>query len=124
MAVMQKAKENPALAVLFTLGATASATLAIWAGIQQLDVLHVTEAELLLYNSQPHKAASDLKDQLDDQAIVGKCRFLKLEINGLKDAIYVRTRDGADPDHINDLEGDLEDLEDDYDALSCARRLA
>jgi len=100
----------------------------VWAGIGLVDDLHITEAELLIYDLKAHTFASEqfgeLTQQIDNIEVVGKCRWLKSEIRALEDAIYVRKRDKADPDYINDLEGDLKDLERDYTALGCALKLA
>ena len=113
---------------LVTLAALAATFTGAWAGIGLIDDLHTTEAELLLYDLKAHTFASgqfsDLTREIIKIETVGKCRWLKSEIRALDDAIYVRKRDGADPDYINDLEGDLEDLEDDYDVLGCALKLA
>ena len=93
-----------------------------------LDSTHTTEAELLIYDLKAHTFASNqfagLTTEIEKLETVGKCRWLSSEIRALKDGIYVRKRDGADPDYIHDLETDLEDLEDDYDALECAKKLA
>ena len=128
MAVVQKAKENPLLTGLITVASVAVASGAIWGGVGLLDEVHTTEAELLLYDLKAHTFASQqfsaLEQSIEDIAVTSKCRWLKSEVRALEDAIYVRKRDGADPDYINDLEGDLSDLEDDYSALGCAALLA
>ena len=126
--VITKVKENPVVAGFIMLAALAATFTGAWAGIGLIDDLHTTESELLLYDLKAHTFASeqfgDLTEQIGNIEIVGKCRWLKSEIRALEDAIYVRKRDKADPDYINDLEGDLDDLEDDYDALGCALKLA
>lgn len=113
---------------LITLGSVAVASTAVWGGIGLLDSLHITEAELLLYDLKAHTFAanqfSSLEEKLTKIELVSKCRFLKTEINALSDAIYVRIRDGADPDHIHDLEDDLDELQADYNALACQLMLA
>jgi len=126
--VINKAKENPLMAGLLTLGAIAVAVTSIWQGAVLLDKSHTTEAELLIYDLKAHTFASqqfsDLAIELNKLETIGKCRWLSSEIRALKDGIYVRTRDGADPDYLQSLKVDLEELEDDYDALECARKLA
>ena len=111
-----------------SLAAMAAMATGIWEGTALLDRLHVTESELALYDATPHAVAEEAHDDLgrkiDTNATVGKCRWLKSEIRALKDSIYTRTRDGADPDYIHDLEEDLHDLERSYTALGCARLLA
>lgn len=128
MAIVQKAKENPLITTaigIFTLAAGISGT---WAAVGLIDELHTTEAELLLYDLKAHTFATQQFDALGVDILrlenVGKCRWLKSEIRALKDAIYVRERDGADPDYIFDLKGDLDELETDYAALGCQRLLA
>ena len=128
MAVMAKATENPMVTAAITIALLAggvTGAIQMW-GV--LDKTHVTEAELLIYDLKAHTFASAqfsaLETSIEDIALTSKCRWLNSEIRALKDGIYVRRRDGADPDYINDLEGDLEDLEDDYDALGCAQLLA
>ena len=83
---------------------------------------------MLLYDLKAHTFATKQFDALELSIevieITSKCRWLKSQIRALEDSIYVRKRDGADPDYINDLEGDLDDLEDDYAALDCAKKLA
>ena len=128
MTVVQKAKDNPMmtslLAVLALLGAIAGG----WRGIDVIDRVHTTEAELLLYDLKAHTFATQqftaLELSIEEIAATSKCRWLKSQIRALEDSIYVRKRDGADPDYINDLEGDLRDLNTDYNALDCARKLA
>ncbi len=128
MNVVQKAKQNPLGAMAATIVTIAIGAGATWQLIGLADTLHTTDAELLLYDLKAHTFASQqfagVESKLIDLETVGKCRWLKSEIRALKDAIYVRKRDNADPDYINDLENDLEDLEDEYRALSCARKLA
>jgi len=128
MTVITTAKKNPVVATLVTFAAAAAMFTGAWAGIGLVDDLHVTEAELLIYDLKAHTFASQqfkvLTDQLDDIATVGKCRWLKSEIRSLEDAIYVRERDKAGADYINELKKDLKDLNDDYDALGCALKLA
>lgn len=113
---------------LIMLASVAVASTAVWGGVGLLDELHTTEAELLLYDQKAHTFASKqfsaLEDSIKSIAVTSKCRWLKSEIRALEDAIYVRKRDEADPDYINDLEGDLDDLEDDYSVLLCAALLA
>ena len=128
MTVIARAKQNPLATAAITIVAIAAGFVGIWEGVGLADKLHTTEAELLLYDLKAHTCASGQFDALELQIknsdIVSKCRWLKSEIRALKDAIYVRKRDGADADYINDLEGDLEDLEADYSVLACARALA
>ena len=128
MKAVEKARQNPLLATAIIIGSLAGAGTAAWAAVGLIDTLHTTDAELLLYDLKAHTFASGqftgLELQLKEQSIVGKCRWLSSEIRALKDAIYVRKRDAADPDYIYSLEGDLEQLEDDYDALLCALKLA
>ena len=128
MTVIQKAKANPMIATLIIFGTLGTAIVGVTKGVSQVDSLIVTEAELLIYDLKAHTFASqqfsDIDKKLEEIAVVGKCRWLKLQIRSLEDAIYVRKRDGADPDYINDLEGDLDELEDGYRALLCARKLA
>ncbi len=128
MAVLAKVKENPMVTAAITIALLAggvTGAVQMW-GV--LDRTHVTEAELLVYDLKAHTFASQqfaaLELSIEEIALTSKCRWLKSEIRALKDAIYVRRRDGADADHINDLEGDLDELEDDYDALRCAALLA
>jgi len=128
MKITEKAKANPFIAIMLTIGALAGAATATWAGVGLIDKLHVTEAELLIYDLKAHTFASgqfdELKDEIAGAEIVGKCRWLKSEIRALKDAIYVRQRDGGSPDYINLLKTDLEELEGQYAALMCAAKLA
>lgn len=119
-----KAKENPMASMLVTLAATAGLVTGIWEGVGLLDAVHTTEIELAEYDKTPHAVAQDLSKKIDNVSAEGKCRWLKSEIRALKDSIYTRTRDSADPDYINDLKQDLEELEADYTALGCARLLA
>lgn len=128
MKLAERAKANPLAAMASTLVAIAIGAGAIWQGVVLADKTHTTEAELLLYDLKAHTFATaqfaGLEEKLGDIEIIGQCRWLKSEIRALKDAIYVRQRDGADPDYLNDLRNDLDDLEDEYRALVCARKLA
>ena len=135
MTVIAQAKKNPLITVLVTLAAAAATFTGAWAGIGLIDDLHTTEAELLLYDLKAHTFASqqfgDLSLKIDKIETVGKCRWLKSEKRALEDAIYVRERDGAldgnnNPhgDYIRALKQDLKDLQDEYDALKCALKLA
>ncbi len=128
MAVVNKAKQHIVITIAITLAILAggaAGAVQLW-GI--LDRTHITEAELLLYDLKAHTFATkqfdELKLEMAENDIVGKCRWLKSEIRALKDSIYVRKRDDADPDYINDLENDLGDLEDTYTVLTCALKLA
>ncbi len=128
MTVVSKAKQNPLLATAIIIGALAGAGTASWAAVGLVDTLHTTEAELLLYDLKAHTFATkqfdELKDEIASSEIVSKCRWLKSEIRALKDAIFVRQRDGGSPDYINALKTDLGELESQYDALLCAAKLA
>lgn len=128
MTVAKKAKENPLVTGLITIASVAVTSTAVWGGVGLLDELHTTKAELLLYDLKAHTFASnqfgDLSDKLVEIEIIGKCRWLSSEIRALKDAIYVRERDGADPDYINELKMDLADLDRDFTALQCALKMA
>ncbi len=126
--ISEAAKKNPLAAAASTLVAIAIGAVALWQGVVLADRTHTTEAELLLYDLKAHTFASQqfagLEQKLGEIEIIGQCRWLKSEIRALKDAIYVRQRDGADPDYLNDLKNDLDDLQDEYNALNCARKLA
>ncbi len=128
MTIVNKAKENPAVSMLIMIATIAAGGTAVWAGIGLADQLHTTEQELLLYDLKSHTNATlqfnSLKIDIAAADTLSKCRDLRSQIRALTDSIYVRTRDSADPDYINELENQLEDLEDDYDALGCARKLA
>ncbi len=128
MTVVTRARQNPIVATAIVVGALAGAATATWAGVGLIDKLHTTEAELLLYDLKAHTFASQqftgLENALKENAVVSKCRWLSSEIRALKDAIYVRKRDKADPDFINSLEQDLKELEAGYVALLCAVKLA
>lgn len=128
MTVVTKAKQNPLIAVAILIGSLASAGTATWAGVGLVDTLHTTEAELLLYDLKAHTFATNqftaLEQKLEEADTVSKCRWLSSEIRALKDAIYVRRRDGADPDYIRNLEGQLEELTSSYAALLCALKLS
>ncbi len=128
MKVIETAKANPLAAMASTLVALAIGAGAIWQGVVLADKLHTTEAELLIYDLKAHTFATQqfvgLENALKDIEIIGQCRWLLSEIRALKDSIYVRKRDKADPDYINDLENDLDELEDLFRALTCARKLA
>jgi len=128
MTVIMKAKENPLLTGIITLMALAASFTGAWAGIGLVDRLHTTEAELLVYDLKAHTFASnqfsDLKGKLVELEIVGKCRWLLSQIRALEDSIYVRERDGADADYINELKKDLATLNTDFTALLCALKLA
>jgi len=131
MTVATKAKANPILTVAIFVGVLAggvAGAVQIW---NVLDKTHVTEAELLIYHQpfiEAHLLASeharDLSLKIDKIEITGKCRWLLSQIRALEDSIYVRERDGADPDYINELKQDLTDLNRDYTALKCALKLA
>ncbi len=128
MAVVNKAKQHLVITIavaITILAAGAAGAVQLWG---MLDRTHTTEAELLLYDLKAHTFATgqfdELKLEMTENDTVGKCRWLKSEIRALKDSIYVRKRDSADPDYINDLENDLEDLEDTYKVLFCALKLA
>ena len=128
MNVVAKAKQNPLMTALVTIASIAIAVGAIWKGVGLADQLHTTEAELLLYDLKAHTFAtqqfSSLESAIGKIELTSKCRWLNSEIRALKNTIYERTRDGADPDYINELEKDLEDLEDDYASLICGVLLA
>ena len=128
MKLAERAKQNPLGAAAATVVTIAIGVVATWQMIALADKVHTTEAELLLYDLKAHTFATaqfaGLEDKLGELEIIGQCRWLKSEIRALKDAIYVRDRDGADPDYLNDLRNDLDDLEDEYRALICARKLA
>lgn len=128
MRVIETAKKNPLAAMATTLVAIAFGAVAMWQAVLLADKTHTTEAELLLYDLKAHTFATaqfaSLEQELGRIEIIGQCRWLKSEIRALKDGIYVRKRDGADPDYLHDLENDLDDLEDEYKALNCARKLA
>ncbi len=99
----------------------------ITAGVQ-IGRLHTTEAELLIYDLKAHTFATEqftgLEEKIIEADAINKCRWLSTEIRALKDTLYVRKRDAGDPDYIHDLEGQLEELETSYTALSCALKLA
>ncbi len=127
MAVVNKARQHIVVTIAITiaiLAGGAAGAVQLWG---MLDRTHTTEAELLLYDLKAHTFATkqfdELKLEMTENDTVGKCRWLKTEIRALKDSIYVRIRDGADPDYINDLENDLEDLEAAYTVLTCALKL-
>ena len=126
--VAAKAKENPMMTSLLTAVAMIGAAVGVWEGVELADKLHVTEAELIQYDNNPHMHAAaeitELGNKIDTLDDVGQCRWMKSEIRALKDSIYARKRDSADADYIHDLEEDLSDLETDYTALGCARLLA
>ena len=128
MKIVERAKQNPLGATAATLITVAIGIVAVWQAIALADKVHTTEAELLLYDLKAHTFATQqfasLETKLGEIEIIGQCRWLLSEIRALKDSIYVRKRDKADPDHINDLENDLDELEDLYSALFCARKLA
>jgi len=128
MSITQKAKANPMMTIAITVITLTGGFTATWAGIGLVDQLHTTEAELLVYDLKAHTFASQqfagLESKLEDAQVVNKCRWLKSEIRALKDSIYVRKRDDGDADYINDLENDLDDLEAEYNALTCVRLLA
>ena len=125
---ISKAKGNPLLAALITFASVAVSAGAIWGGVGLADRLHTTEAELLIYDLKAHTFASTqfqvLTNELVKIELIGKCRFLKSQIRALEDSIYVRNRDGADADYIHELESDLLELQNDYNALGCATLLA
>lgn len=126
--IREKAKRNPLAAMATTLVAIAIGAVAVWQAIALADRVHTTEAELLIYDLKAHTFATQqfvsLEKALINIDIVGQCRWLLSEVRALKDSIYVRKRDNADPDYINDLENDLDELEDLYRVLVCARKLA
>jgi len=135
MTVIAAAKKNPVITVLVAFAAAAATFTGAWAGIGLIDDLHVTEAELLIYDLKAHTFASgqfkDLTLEIQKIETVGKCRWLKSEKRALEDTIYVRERDSAldgngNPhgDYIRALKQDLKDLQDEYDALKCALKLA
>jgi len=135
MTVISTVKKNPLVTVLVTLAAAAATFTGAWAGIGLIDDLHVTEAELLIYDLKAHTFASgqfsDLTLEIQKIETVGKCRWLKSEKRALEDAIYVRERDGAldgngNPhgEYIRALKQDLKDLQEEYDVLGCALKLA
>ena len=114
-----------ALITIFTLAVGGTGT---WAAVGLIDELHTTEAELLLYDLKAHTFASNqfagLEEKIIAIEVTSKCQWLRSQIRALEDSIYVRERDGADADYINELQKDLDSLEDDYDALECAKKLA
>ena len=116
--ITEKAKANPMTTLALTVITIVGGATATWTGVGLIDRLHVTEAELLIYDLKAHTFASQqfsgLEDALKDIEIIGQCRWLLSEVRALKDSIYVRKRDKADPDYINDLENDLDELEDLY----------
>lgn len=128
MKVVERARQNPMSAMAATLVTLAVGAVAIWQAVVLADKLHTTEAELLIYDLKAHTFATQqfvgLENALIEIEVVGQCRWLLSEIRALKDSIYVRKRDKADPDYINDLENDLDELEDLFRALTCARKLA
>lgn len=128
MNVVSKAKEKPLMVIAVTIITLVAGFVGAWEGIGLIDKLHTTETELLLYDLKAHTFASgqfdDLQERLTETDIISKCRWLKSEVRALEDAIYVRRRDGADADYIHALENDLDDLNDDYAALGCAKKLA
>lgn len=128
MNVVERARANPLGATAATLVAIAIGVVAIWQAIALADKVHTTEAELLIYDLKAHTFATlqfaGLEKALIELEVIGQCRWLLSEIRALKDSIYVRKRDQADKDYINDLENDLDELEDLYSALSCTRKLA
>ena len=126
--ITQRAKANPMITLALTIITLAGGFTAAWTGVGLIDKLHVTEAELLIYDLKAHTFATQqftgLENALIEIEIVGQCRWLLSEIRALKDSIYVRKRDKADLDYINDLENDLEELKDLYKVLNCALKLA
>jgi len=121
--IVQKAKENPMMTAILTLSIITGAAIGIWEGVQLVDVLHVTEQELVIYDAKPHTYAVGLEQKIIENGKISKCLWLKSEIRALADSIYVRKRDSADADYIHDLETDLKELEDDYSVLGCAALL-
>ena len=128
MAVVQRVKNNPLMAGLLTIASIAIAVGAIWKGVGLADQLHTTEAELLLYDLKAHTFATQqftgLETAIGRIELTSKCRWLNSEIRALKNVIYERSRDGADPAYLRELQNDLDDLNNNYNALGCAALLA
>ena len=128
MNISAKARQNPAITALILIGSLAAAGTATWAGIDLIDRVHTTDEELATYDLAPHSYAvaqhGTLHLELEQAQVVSQCRWLSSEIRALKDSIYVRRRDEADPDYIHNLEQQLDELEATYEALTCANLLA
>ena len=124
MKFVERAKANPMMSgiVLFvTLGTGVSAA---WNAGEWIDSVHTTELELSVSHPVSLAAFTGLSQEIINAQVVNKCRWLQSEIRALKDSIYVRTRDKADPDYINSLQNDLDELEAEYAVLGCVRLLA
>jgi len=125
---VEKAKANPMMTGIVMFITIASGGSAAWNGAEWIDSVHTTELELIEYVDTSHPvstvAFAGLTERLDAAQVVNKCRWLKSEIRGLKDSLYQRRRDNGDPDYINDLEQDLDEMEDEYDALGCTLLLS
>ena len=116
--------ENPLIASLSMLALAAAAMTAFGTITGTYDRAHVNEAELLLSHPVTLSQFDELELKLSETEIIGKCRWLNSEMRALKDSIYVRQRDGGDPDFIHQLEQDLDELTEQYDDLNCTRRLS
>ncbi len=123
MNLQKKASENPLTAMITVIVLMASGLTAFGSLTGAYNASHTSETELLASHPVQIKAFNDLKDSIVAGDTLSKCRWLKSEIRALSDSIYVRTRDGADPDFIRSMQNDLDDLQEQYDDLNCTRRL-
>lgn len=124
MVVKKKMEENPVFASVGVIVLAASVLTAFGTITGFYNSSHTTEAELKASHPVSKMMYEDIEDKMDENAVLSKCRWLKSEIRALSDSIYVRKRDGADPDFIHTLEADLEDLEEQYVSFNCTRRLS
>ena len=120
----EKAKANPMMTSIIMFVTLASGVSAAWNAGEWIDSVHTTEIELAASHPVSALEFSGLNERIDLAQVVNQCRWLKSEIRALKDSIYRITRDVGDPDYINALSNDLEEMEDEYDVLSCARLLS
>ncbi len=127
-AITKKARTHPLITIVSTAVIMFAAITGAYEGAEVIDRVHTTEAELATYDETAHPVSSlqfaALQEDLAEAQIVNKCRWLKSEIRALEQNIYVRERDGGNADHIHDLEQDLKDFQDQYDALDCVMKLA
>ena len=123
MAVKKRMEDNPVFTSVgvIVLAATGLTALGTLTGFYNSS--HTSEAELIASHPVRLEEFEALKESIVSGDALSKCRWLKSEIRALEDSIYVRERDNASPDFIRALKLDLKELKEQYDDLSCTRRL-
>ncbi len=113
MKALEYVKANPVVSTLAAFVFVVTTVTSTLTATGQLDALVVTEAEL-----QP------VADQVEENRRWNQCHRLELQIERYEDRLWERQNaDEPDEQLIRELERELDDLEDEFDAKNCTEVL-